>query len=304
MFNFGGEVKQHYFLKKYSTFAAMFGSILDDIKYEFSKGDTAMRLIFIFIATHLFVWLVEIIAPQIYQGVFIDWVAFKPATAWKIWSWISYAFLHAGFWHLLSNCFLLWWFGSHFITFQKHQVILPIFLFSVLAGAAIHCSASFLIEWIYPGSRLSLIYSPNLPMIGASAGVMGVLWATVAFAPDYEIMLLGRFRIRIKYIALILLITDIISVWAYQNIGGSLAHIAGAYMGYMYVKQLQEGNDLGRFILKEKRQAPKPKSHLKVVQRPTPKEMTLNAILDKINASGMNSLTKKEKAFLDKMGND
>lgn len=290
----------------------MFGSILDDIKYEFRKGDTSMRLVMLFGFLFVLTWILEKAAPSIYEEVLIDWIAFTPSGFWKIWTWITYSFLHAGFWHVFSNCFMLWWFGSHFITFRKHQDILPIFIYGVLAGAAIHFGAAYLFEWIAPQSTLMRIYGVNNPMIGASAGVMAVLWATVAFSPDYELLILGRFRIRIKYIALILLILDLASIWSYSNIGGSLAHMAGAYIGYFYVKQLQNGKDWGKVILKEEKvEVHSRPSHLKVI-RPkkqqtvaeTDDETKLNMILDKINTSGIKSLSKTEKAFLDKMGND
>jgi hypothetical protein len=82
------------------------------------------------------------------------------------------------------------------------------------------------------------------------------------------------------------------------NPGGSIAHIGGAIMGFIFIKQLQNGNDLSKILTK--------RSKLKVVKRTgtttTKNNLTdqdaIDSILDKISQSGYESLSKIEKEQL------
>src|SRR6185503_1893723 len=79
---------------------------------------------------------------------------------------------------------------------------------------------------------------------GASASVMAIVFAAVTLVPDYTMFLLLFGAVRIKWIALVLVIIDIISIPS-SNAGGHIAHLGGALFGFFYVKQLQSGRDLG-----------------------------------------------------------
>ena len=105
-----------------------------------------------------------------------------------------------------------------------------------------------------------------------------------------------------------------------QNAGGNLAHLGGALIGFMYVKQLRKGVDLGApisavfdFIKSLFVEIP-PKPQMKVTHRSytnvgysqtthfkegdTPDESEVDELLDKISRSGYESLTKDEKLKL------
>lgn len=108
-----------------------------------------------------------------------------------------------------------------------------------------------------------------------------------------------------------------------SNAGGNIAHLGGAIFGYLYATQLQKGRDIGLWWDKMldtilgffKR---KPKTPFKKVYK-NPKKTTakaskkekdvadqekINNILEKISKSGYDSLTKAEKEFLFKAGNN
>ena len=101
-----------------------------------------------------------------------------------------------------------------------------------------------------------------------------------------------------------------------DNAGGNIAHIGGAIIGFIFIKQLQRGVDMGRpihaigdffanlFSGRPKMKAtfnssaPGPKTNTKVNGNSRPDQSEIDVILDKISASGYESLTKEEKQKL------
>jgi hypothetical protein len=137
----------------------------------------------------------------------------------------------------------------------------------------------------------------NSILLGASASVMAIVVGTATLVPDYTIRLMFFGNVKLKYLALAYFFLDIIGMGG-GNPGGSISHIGGALMGFIFIKQLQNGNDLSKLFDK--------KSKLKVV-KPTsaraPKndftdQAVIDSILDKISKSGYDSLSKAEKEQL------
>lgn len=90
-----------------------------------------------------------------------------------------------------------------------------------------------------------------------------------------------------------LIIIDIIGI-AGPNGGGNISHLGGAFLGFIYIKQLQQGHDWSKLFKK--------RSKLKVVKNDKAAAQTsvvnqeiIDRILDKISHSGYDSLTKQEK---------
>ncbi|MEO0332737.1 MAG: DUF6576 domain-containing protein, partial [Bacteroidota bacterium] len=154
-------------------------------------------------------------------------------------------------------------------------------------------------------------------MLGASAGVYAVVVGAATFMPNYSIPLILLGPVRIKYIALFFVIMSYVGT-AGSNAGGNLAHLAGAGLGFLFIKQLQRGNDLGRpvtqFLMFVKSffvRQPKVKvsyrrskssnghsTNKKAKATFENKQEEIDAILDKISASGYDSLTRDEKKKL------
>ena len=244
-----------------------------------------------------------------------DWTTnlFRP------WVFITHMFLHVEFFHILWNMLLLYWFGRIVGDLLGDRRILPIYILAGLTGAMIYVlAASFNTPWAMGKYAL-----------GASAAVLGVLTAAAMTAPDYQIRLLFLGTVRLKYIIAVLILLDLIAISSNNNSGGSIAHLGGAFMGYIFVVQLQKGNDwaipMNRFFdwvngIFSGKGAAAPvtnrRTTAKVRQMKTnrkgnaaPKdelshEARLNAILDKIKKEGMESLSEEEKEFLLKASKD
>ena len=282
-------------------------SIWGDIKYQFTYGNAAIKLIFANVGIFLIVVLFKLVCivaqvPNLYVLIinYLKVPASLGTLLYQPWSLFSYMFLHEGVMHILFNMLWLYWFSEIVILFLGDKKILPIYILGGLSGAGLYILMYNTIPY-FKGAM------PVAYMAGASAGVMAIVWAAVALSPDYEIRLPILGNVKIKYIAIVSILIDIISI-PQGNAGGHIAHIGGALMGYWYIRILQGGTDLAApFTAVGNLFKPKPAvklthiSETKVAGKPIPSDKVqekLDAILDKMNESGYDSLSKEEKDFL------
>src|SRR3546814_7913197 len=78
---------------------------------------------------------------------------------------------------------------------------------------------------------------------------MPILVASATFLPDYTFFLLLLGPVKLKYIALVLVIFDFLSI-AGTNPGGMIAHLGGALFGFLFIRQLRKGKDWSRPFMK------------------------------------------------------
>ena len=274
-------------------------SVLSDLYTKVFKSDNPL---FLFIGINVLIFLlIQLVAVSefLFTGntgaskwlsFQISMPAYLPAMLYKPWSPVTYMFGHAGLFHILFNLLWLYWFGRIFLDFLNKRQFIFTYLAGGLAGAAL-----FIIAYnVFPAFGPSL---PGAVLIGSSASVMAVIAATATLLPDYTINLLLIGPVRLKYLALVYFVLDLIGI-ASTNPGGSIAHIGGAILGFVFIKQLQNGNDWSKQFKK--------KSKLKIVQKDNPAakaarlpdQEIIDQILDKISKSGYESLSKKEKEQL------
>jgi len=196
---------------------------------------------------------------------------------------------------------VLFWTGKIFCDFFNSSKVVAVYLLGGIAGALLYLSAYN----IFPAFSNEL---PLSKLIGASAGVVAVLVAIATLVPDYSVHLLFFGPVRLKYIAIFLVLLYLISI-PEGNAGGNIAHIGGALFGFTYTRLLRKGTDTGRWMEKLLNAATgilKPSPKIKVVHKrgqahsgnsPSQQEV-IDAILDKITRSGYSSLTAKEKEIL------
>ena len=215
---------------------------------------------------------------------------------YKPWTVVTYMFTHTELFHFSFNMLVLYWFGRIFEDFLNGKQ----FTFIYLAGGLFGALLFLLFYNIFPAFA-EMKYGSIL--LGASGSVMAIVVAIATLVPDYSIRLLLFGDVRLKYLALILVLIDVISI-AGSNPGGSIAHLGGALLGFIFIKQLQNGNDWSKIFQQRKR--------LKVVKNSgtpplnssrVPEQELIDQILDKISRSGYNSLTQQEKEQLFKASN-
>ncbi len=285
-------------------------SIIDEIKKSFKSGSALIKLIYINIAVFLTVKLIGtfITLLQLNTGFsLVTWFA-VPADLnnliYKPWTIFTYMFLHQDFLHILFNMLWLYWFGMIFLSYFDNKKLLSVYIVGGLAGAALY----ILSFNIFP------LFDQVLPMsyaLGASASVIAIVVAISVYAPNHTINLLFFGPVKLKYIAIISIVLDVLSI-ASSNAGGHIAHLGGALFGYLYISQLRKGKNItkgfDRFMDKILSLF-KPQDKFKVTyKRPVSdyeynkdkatKQKGIDEILDKIAKSGYDSLTKKEKEIL------
>lgn len=236
----------------------------------------------------------------------------------KPWTFVTYGFIHAGFFHLLFNCIGLYFTGRIFMYYFTEKQFITVYAFGIFAGAAIFLTAYN----VFP----ALANQPVINyLVGASGGVVAVTIAGATYAPNLIVNLFGILPVKYWIIGLLITISYVASIQGGANVGGNLAHLGGAFIGYYYIKRLQKGKDIGigfeRFWDRMVAYfTPKKKSPLKTVyknkqnkrsttkgtsaQTASEKQRKIDAILDKISKSGYDSLTKAEKDFLFKAGKE
>jgi membrane associated rhomboid family serine protease len=280
------------------------------------------RLIIINVAVFVVTALTKAFAPSFYNAVILEYLAL-PADLWKLltrpWTVLTHMFIHSGGWHLIWNMLMLYWFGRIVGDLLKDNRIWPLYLLGSLAGAVAYIISFHLLSNVV-GARA----------VGASAGIMAIVAAAGAIAPDYNMRLILLGDVRLKYIVAVLIFVDVLSASGYSNAGGAVAHLGGAVLGFAFVAQLRNGYDmttgvnrvtdwvanLGR--VQETRSAQRNrKSPLTVKHRTQPKrskaappsggpdlQQQVDQILDKIKSSGYDSLTKSEREILLKASKD
>jgi membrane associated rhomboid family serine protease len=222
--------------------------------------------------------------------------AYLPKLLVRFWTPLTYMFMHAGWLHILFNMLWLYWIGQIFEEYLGTKRIIGVYLLGGFAGALF-----FVLSY-----NLFPVFATVLPLstaVGASASVMAIIVATATLLPDYSIPLIFIGPVKLKWIALAIVIIDYLSISG-PNSGGEIAHLGGALLGFLYIKRLQKGTDWVTNISGIFKSGPR-LSKLKVVARNTgkknyyrPRQEDVDRILDKISTSGYESLTADEKEVL------
>ena len=291
-------------------------SILDDLKMQFRTGDVVTRLIFwniaLFAAPYIAFGLLSLFGPNINWLYYVSLSSDPSDLLWKPWSVISYAFFHGGIFHILFNLLMLNFTGRLFLTFFTQKQLLSLYFVG-----AIFAGLLYIICYMF----FPALQDRQSTLVGASGAVMAILFATVAYAPMMEVRLLLIGNVKLWHIAVVLLIIDLVQL-PVDNTGGHLAHIGGAFFGYLYISQIKRGNDITRWfsnildavtpMFTGKKRQPFRKVHRNVVAKPAPTvsrivtkdkvQQQIDEILDKISKSGYDSLTTEEKEFLFRAG--
>jgi membrane associated rhomboid family serine protease len=232
---------------------------------------------------------------NLYSNEYLALPAYLPKLLVRFWTPLTYMFMHAGIFHILFNMLWLYWMGQIFEEYLGNKRTLGLYILGGLAGAAVYI-ASYNIFPAFTQSGALLMSTA----VGASASVMAIIVGAATIAPDYTIVLILIGPVRLKWLVLFYVIIDFLSITG-PNAGGEIAHLGGALLGFIYVRQLQNGNDMIGFFAKFF----KPKSKLKVVSNNRdkntsagPRQDEVDLILDKISKTGYESLSKQEKDIL------
>ena len=141
----------------------------------------------------------------------------------RIWSFITYMFIHGGITHILFNMFALYIFGTQIERYMgSKEFLLFYFVTGALAGVF-----SFIVYW--------MTGQYNVWLMGASGAVFAVTLAYAVFFPDSIIYIWGILPLRAPVLVLGYTALELISSITRPNSGvAHLTHLAGFGFAWLY----------------------------------------------------------------------
>jgi len=286
-------------------------NIFDNLRLTYKNGNTLIKLIYLNVAVFLLIniFLVIFRLFNIDASEYINWLA-VPSNLNRLlghfWTPLTYMFLHKGFYHILFNMLMLFWFGRLFLNYFSEKQLLSLYILGGLIAASVYVIAYN----VFPYYSAAAYYSV---LLGASGSIMAIVVATAVRAPNAEMNLLLIGRVKLIYIAIITVLISVFSLTG-NNGGGEMAHLGGALTGYLFAVTYKKGTDITYFITRIVdffvnlfRPRPKQKAPKFHSQRMSPQEYNqqkarneaeIDRILDKIKTSGYESLSADEKRKL------
>lgn len=237
----------------------------------------------------------------------------------QFWRFITYQFLHANLMHLVFNMFGLIFFGPLVEQHLGSRRYLALYLTSGIGGGlsylllnalgmlAAQMNLMHVPLLLYNGNSVNPGAWSDTPLIGASAGVFGVIVAGAVIAPNLVVQLIfPPVPMRLKVMALVYVGIAFFNVLVSgKNAGGDAAHLGGAIAGYFLIRNshlLRDFFDVFTDSRRHKRNTRQPQA-----RPPTPKPRTqrdddaeVDRILDKVRQQGTQSLTSAERETLAK----
>ena len=207
-----------------------------------------------------------------------------------LWQPVTYMFLHGGIWHIFFNMFVLWMFGSELERTWGSKEFLKLYFIAGIGAGLFNVLFSFL----NPGSW-------NIPVIGASGAIYGVLVAYAMLFPNRLVYIWFLIPIKVKYLVIFLVAVEFFSTYRPDGVA-HFAHLGGALIGFLYLKfnvrwrlRRWSVSDLIQ-RLKNDRMNRKREEGDKLMEE-------VDSILDKINRVGYENLTRRERKILEKASN-
>lgn len=229
---------------------------------------------------------------------------------------LTFQFLHGDLFHIIINCLMIWLIGKPIEEALGKKRLLTLYLLSGIAGGLVQCG----LAWAQ--------INPASGVVGASAGVFGLIAAFAVLQWDREMTILLMFiipvRIRAKYLLIGLAVIGLLGVLTQRGILGGQgplvahgAHLGGLLGGVLFILAFVQGGTwpgaepwCQRLRERwEERKVVTIDGGARAYSRRSSRgqarqvefvEEDIDEILDKISEQGMDSLTDKERAALDK----
>tara|TARA_B100001287_G_scaffold9572_1_gene7439 strand:- start:1480 stop:2361 length:882 start_codon:yes stop_codon:yes gene_type:complete len=285
-------------------------NILDQLRYQFKTGGTYIKIIYINVGIYLLFLFFNILSTLMQwkpnYNFLESYLTFSSSPILFLkrpWTIFTYMFLHGSFWHIFNNMLIYFFTARMYEDLVGKKAALNTYIIGGFCGAILYLITHNLFPLF---SNMG-----NIPMLGASAAVMAVFVGLATYSPNYEVMLFGVLRVKMKYLALIWVAFDVIGL-ANQDGIAHFAHLGGAIWGYVFVNNLKKGKDISNWfnqiisiinsIFKKKKIKIVYKKKNPIVKKTSNRSQIrqekVDAILDKIKASGYESLSKEEKDYL------
>ena len=212
---------------------------------------------------------------------------YPPEILARPWTVVTYMFVHGSISHILFNMLALYFFGSRVEQRLGPERFFALYFIGGISGAV-----------------LSFAFERGSPVIGASAGVFGVMLAFARFWPRDQIYIWGIIPVEARWLVGI---STLMALFGGFTGGGGVAHFAhlGGFIGAFFYLLFLERHSGARRFKRVATAVPVAADAMignwKQVDRASVHSVNkdeVNRILDKISATGIGSLTANERLFL------
>jgi membrane associated rhomboid family serine protease len=193
----------------------------------------------------------------------------------RLWQLFTYMFLHSTTdpWHLIFNMLILWMFGGEVERILGSRRFLTLYFTAGIFAGICGC-----------------IFTPQSPIVGASAAIFAIVVAFAMYFPNSTIIL---YFFPIKAMYLVMLFTGITifnCIIPKNNTIAYFAHLSGLFYGFLFVRySYRVEKSLTRWQIH---------NHEKEFMRDQELREKVDKILEKVNREGLQNLTWKERNFL------
>lgn len=289
-------------------------NLWQELKYKFQYATPVVRLIIVNSVVFVLLMLIDLFAFLFFKtrnlsDPYIALPSDVNTLLQKPWTIITFQFSHHRLFHFAFNMITLYAVGHIFMDFFKKKDVWKVFIFGGTVAGLFFVLCNNVIP-VFKGTPGTLI--------GASGGVLAILFAATAYAPNIRLNLFGVFAVKLVWIALGYLVLDLLSIQE-SNAGGHIAHIGGAVFGWLFATYRKGSMQFRIFEPTVKTNVNARKFRVEVRQTQTynktqknnyintskaPTQEEIDAILDKISKSGYDRLSKEEKDILFKASQD
>lgn len=206
-----------------------------------------------------------------------------------LWQPLTCAFLHSVIFptHILFNMLMLFFFGFLVEGYLGTRRFLHFYFFSAVFASMVYVGCEF-------------FTNTSTLAIGASGAIMGVMVMAACLYPHNIVYLMGMIPLRLRTIIWILVGLDMYQALLLPaNSVAVTGHLGGALFGYLYYRFADPLREYwSRHDQRQTRpaRAAQPKTQAKLEDL----RQEVDRILDKVSREGMNSLSSKEREFLQK----